>query len=827
MSDICTLTFMAPLSGPLVALQDVPDPVFAQKLVGDGISIDPVTNRLLAPCAGKITQLHPSHHAVTIMTESGLELMLHIGIDTVNLKGKGFTAKVREGEQVSIGDLLIEFDMDYVGLNAKSLLTQMVVTNGEQVRYRYRSGFVEAGKDCAFEVVLNNAGEEKKDESWSGEEMRSEPVRILNPSGLHARPCAVLAHGAKAFRASVEILCGDRKCNAKSSTALMKMDVAKGDYVLIQARGNDAVAAVAALEELIGAGLGEAVAAVPAVPKEEGVLPPKITGICASGGLAVGTVFKLRTLVYEVDEFSSGDQKKVLESGLVEARREIQTLMAASDSGEGDIFNAHLELLDDPELLETAYAEIGRGKSAAFGWQKAFTMQAESLARLQNEMLAARAVDLRDVGRRTLRIILGRAHEAVVFPDQSIVFAEELTPSQMASLDRTKVRGLCTVSGGALSHAAILARSMGIPALAGLPGKALQIADGTHVVLDASRGILEIDPSASRLAEVERAINCFAEKNRTDAANCQKPAVTQDGLVVVVAGNAGSADDVATTQRFGADGIGLLRSEFLFHGRSNPPDSGEQEAVYRGMVKVLGGRTLVVRTLDVGGDKPLSYLPISKEQNPFLGERGIRICMNHPDLFRQQLRAVLAASQEGPVEVMFPMITTLAEFRQAKALLEEERIKLGVPPVKVGIMVEVPAVAVMADVFAREADFFSIGTNDLAQYTLAVDRGHAKLAALSDGLSPAVLALIAQTVAAAKKQGKLVSVCGGLAADPQAIPLLVGLGIEKLSVPLPCVPAVKAQIRELNFANCRKLAEGALSLIGASEVRDLTASFNN
>ena len=827
MSDICTLTFIAPLSGPLVALQDVPDPVFAQKLVGDGISIDPVTNRLLAPCAGKITQLHPSHHAVTIMTESGLELMLHIGIDTVNLKGKGFTAKVREGAQVSIGDLLIEFDMDYVGLNAKSLLTQMVVTNGEQVRYRYRSGFVEAGKDCAFEVVLNSAGEEKKDESRPGEEMRSEPVRILNPSGLHARPCAVLAHGAKAFRASVEILCGDRKGNAKSSTALMKMDIAKGDYVLIQARGNDAAAAVAALEELIRAGLGEVVAVVPAVPEAEGVLPPKITGICASSGLVVGTVFKLRTLVYEVDEFSSGDQKKVLESGLVEARREIQTLMAASDSGEGDIFNAHLELLDDPELLETAYAEIGRGKSAAFGWQKAFTMQAESLARLQNEMLAARAVDLRDVGRRTLRIILGRAHEAVVFPDQSIVFAEELTPSQMASLDRTKVRGLCTVSGGALSHAAILARSMGIPALAGLPRQALQIADGTHVVLDASRGILEIDPSAARLAEVERAMNRFAEKNRTDAVNCQKPAVTQDGVAVVVAGNAGSADDAATAQRFGADGIGLLRSEFLFHGRSTPPDSGEQEAVYRGMVKGLGGRTLVVRTLDVGGDKPLSYLPIPKEQNPFLGERGIRICINHPDLFRQQLRAVLAASQKGPVEVMFPMITTLAEFRQAKVLLEEERINLGVPPVKVGIMVEVPAVAVMADVFAREVDFFSIGTNDLAQYTLAVDRGHAKLAALSDGLSPAVLALIAQTVAAAKKQGKPVSVCGGLAADPQAIPLLVGLGIEKLSVPLPCVPAVKAQIRELNFADCRKLAEGALSLVGASEVRDLTASFNN
>jgi phosphocarrier protein FPr len=825
MSDIRTLSFLAPLSGPLVALQEVPDPVFAQKLVGDGISIDPVTNRLLAPCAGKITQVHPSHHAVTMMTESGLELILHIGIDTVNLKGKGFAAKVKEGAQVSAGDLLIEFDMDYAALNAKSLLTQMVVTNGEQVSYRFRSGWVEAGVDCAFEVILNGADEKTETNGPSGEAVLSEPVGVLNPSGLHARPCAVLANRAKAFAASVEILCGDRKGNAKSTTALMKMDIARGEYVLIQARGRDAAAAVAALEELIRAGLGEAVAAVPEIQKEE-PLTGRIQGVCASGGLVVGTVFKLKKVLLEVDEFAAGDQRKLLDEGLAAARREIQTLLASSVSSEGDIFKAHLELLDDPELLDAAYAEIGRGKSAAFGWQKAFTAQAETLARLQNEMLAARAVDLRDVGRRTLRIILGQTNEAVVFPEQSIVFAKELTPSQTASLDLTKVRGICTVSGGALSHSAILARSMGLPSLAGLPEQALQIADGTRVVLDASNGVLETDPSAARLAEVALAMVHSVEKSQADAANCRKPAVTLDGLAVVVTGNAGGADEAAQAENSGAEGIGLLRSEFLFQGRSNPPDSEEQAAVYLRMVRALGGKTLVVRTLDVGGDKPLPYLPIPKEQNPFLGERGIRVCLSHPEIFRQQLRAVLAVSKEGPVEVMFPMITTLAEFRQAKALLEAERMKLGVPPVKVGIMVEVPAAAVMADLFAREADFFSIGTNDLAQYTLAVDRGHSKLAALSDGLSPAVLALIAQTAAAAKKHGKPISVCGGLAADPQAIPLLIGLGIDKLSVPLPCVPSVKAQIRSLKISDCRTLAEKALGLSGAAEVRELVAFLN-
>lgn len=827
MSEMHTLSFMAPLSGPLTALQEVPDPVFAQKLVGDGISIDPVTNRLLAPCAGRITQVHPSHHAVTIMTDAGLELMVHIGVDTVNLKGKGFTAKVKEGAQVAVGDLLIEFDMDYVALNAKSLLTQMVITNGEQAGYRLRSGWVNAGVDCAFEVILDAAAQEAENLPLSGETVLSEPVMILNPSGLHARPCAVLAHGAKAFKASVEIICGDRTANAKSTTALMKLDIAKGAHVLIQACGSDAAAAVASLEDLIRGGLGEAIAVAVPAPNDEGLLPNRMTGVCASAGLAVGTVFKLKKTVLEVDEFAPGDQRKLLDEGLLAARREITALLNSADSSEGDIFKAHLELLDDPEVLDAAYTELGRGKSAAFAWQKAYTAQAESLSRLQNGMLAARAVDLRDVGQRTLRLILGYAEEDPEIPDQTVIFADELSPSQTASMDRTKVRGLCTVIGGTLSHSAILARSMGIPALAGLPEQALRIADGTRVILDASNGLLEIDPPPARLAEAEHSLVRLFEKGQEDLIHCRQPAVTLDGQTVLITGNVGSSAEAEQAVESGADGIGLLRSEFLFQNRSNPPEQDEQESVYCRMAGSLGGKTLVIRTLDVGGDKPLSYLPIPKEQNPFLGERGIRVCLNHPEIFRQHLRAVLSASKKGAIEVMFPMVTTLAEFRQAKALLEEERIALGVPPVKTGMMVEVPAAAVMADIFAGEVDFFSIGTNDLSQYVLAVDRGHPKFAALSDGLNPAVLFLISQTVTAAKKHGKPVSVCGGLAADPQAVPLLIGLGIDKLSVPLPCIPAVKAQIRLLNSSDCRTLAGKALGLSSAAEVRALAASLNH
>jgi phosphocarrier protein FPr len=825
MSDVQTVSFIAPLSGPLTALQDVPDPVFAQKLVGDGISIDPITNRLLAPCAGRITQVHPSHHAVTIMTESGLEVMLHIGVDTVNLRGKGFTPRIKAGASVATGDLLIEFDMDYVALNAKSLLTQMIITNGEQLRYHHRSGSVTAGKDCAFEVTLSGVDEAALDETFLGKAVLSAPVLIRNPSGLHARPCAVLAHGAKTFKATIDILCGDRKGNAKSTTALMKMELGKDEHVLIRATGSDAAAAVEALTELIRGGLGEAVTAAPE-PVADVPLASTVRGVCASGGLAVGAVYQLKKPVLDVEEYTEGDQREIFEKSVQQAHLEITSLMNSTEGPHGDIFKAHLELLEDPEVLETVYAEIQRGKSAAFAWQKAYTEQAESLALLQNKLLAARAVDLRDVGIRTLRIILGHESECIVFPDQAIVFAEELSPSQTASLDRTKVLGLCTIGGGSSSHSAIIARSMGIPALAGLPAQAMHIPDGTRVVLDASNGLLEIDPPAERLADAERAQTRLIEKTREDAAHCQEPAVTLDGQTVTVSGNAGTPADVAAAPQAGAEGIGLLRSEFLFQDRSNPPEQKEQEQVYCGMIRELNGKPLVIRTMDIGGDKPLAYLPIPKEQNPFLGERGIRACLNNPEIFRQQLRAILAASAAGPVEVMFPMITTMDEFRQAKAMLEKERAAAGVPSVKIGMMVEVPAAAMLAEIFAVEVDFFSIGTNDLSQYVLAVDRGHPKFAALSDGLNPAVLMLIARTAEAARKYGKPVSVCGGLAADPYAVPLLIGMGIDKLSVPVSAVPAVKAQIRSLRRSACQDLLGQVLALSGAVEVRARVASFN-
>jgi phosphocarrier protein FPr len=369
---------------------------------------------------------------------------------------------------------------------------------------------------------------------------------------------------------------------------------------------------------------------------------------------------------------------------------------------------------------------------------------------------------------------------------------------------------------------AILARSLDIPLVAGIEPRALDVPDGTPVVLDGSAGTLQLNPSTADIARIHDQQERHAQQRQVDQAHAQQPAVTADGHRVEVAANIAGVADAEQAVALGAEGVGLLRSEFLFLHRTSAPTEDEQAAVYADIARVLGPeRRLVIRTLDVGGDKPLPYLPIAREDNPFLGARGIRVLLDHPDLLRTQVRAIFRASAAGRVSMMFPMIATVPEFRAARAIAEEERQRLGAGPIEIGMMVEVASAALLADHFAREVDFFSIGTNDLTQYTLAMDRGHPRLASQVDALSPAVLRLVARTVDAAHARGKWVAVCGGIASDPQAVPILVGLGVDELSVSVPTVPAIKADVRRLRLAECRRLAQLALDAPDAADVRAL------
>ncbi len=827
-------TLKAPVSGPLVPLAQVPDPVFAAKMVGEGIAIDPVTDCLRAPCDGVVRRLHPSHHAITLETAGGLEVLMHVGLETVALKGEGFRPKVRDGDRVRTGDALVEFDPQILAARAKSLLTEIVITNVERVlSFTHCSGFVRTG-DVILEMTLADAGPAAA--APSGDSALSEKIRIPNPLGLHARPAAVLASAAKSFAAEIRLERGADSANARSVVGIMGLDIALGDSVRIVARGADAKAAVASLTKLLTSGLGEEGAAPSssapkaAAPKPKATGDPeRLAGVPASPGLAIGTVQQLRredvTLAQHGEE--PHEERRKLESAMAQARVQLQALEARlrseADPAKAAIFAAHVELLDDPDLREPIEQAIGEGLSAAFAWQTAFAAQADRLAAMKNALLAARASDLRDVGGRVLRLITGTASDPVEFPKDTILIAEDLTPSDTASLDRTRVLGFCTTTGGASSHVAILARSLGLPAIAGIEARALEIPAGTRAILDGTKGTLRLRPRQDELRAIRERQLKHTERRAAALLSAAQPATTLDGHRVEVAANAGKVDDVREALASGAEGVGLLRSEFLFLERTEAPTEDEQHAAYAAMAKLLGpNRTLIIRTLDVGGDKPLSYWPIPKEANPFLGERGIRFLLDHPEVLRAQLRAILRAAPAGKLQVMFPMVATLPELRRAKAILEEERAQLGAARVPVGIMVEVASVAVMADAFAREVDFFSIGTNDLTQYTLAMDRGHPRLAPLVDALNPAVLSLIDTTVRAAHKHGRWVGVCGGIAGDPQAVPILVGLGVDELSVSVPVIPEIKARIRGLKLGECQALARQALASGTAEEVRALS-----
>jgi phosphoenolpyruvate-protein phosphotransferase len=835
-----TLTLVAPVSGIIVTLDRVPDPVFAQRLVGDGVAIDPLDQRLVAPCDARVLQVHRAGHALTL-SSSGIEILIHVGLDTVKLNGRGFSPSVKAGDEVRAGDPLMTFDADFVATHARSLLSPMLVTSMDRVAALHpRTGKVTAGRDAVLQVVLGALGEADSAQQ-KGDAVQSEPIVVANETGLHARPAAVVAATARRFTSDVRLVKDGREANARSVVSIMALEVAGGDTITVVARGEDAGPAVAAISQtlatdLVGshepAGRGrpapaEPWVAAPASPARDGYL---LRGVPASPGLAVGQVYQLRHDDAVLQERASdpNHERRALEAAVASAHLQLEALQARlaaeADTDRAAIFAAHQELLEDPEVLDAAAAYIRDGATAAYAWRQAYAAQAERLLALRSQLLAGRAADLRDVGRRVLHLLVGREETPNDIPPDSIVVAEDLAPSDAASLDRTRVRGFCTTMGSATSHVAILARGLGIPAVAGIDPRVLDLRAGTRVVLDGDVGTLHPNPTPAEEKEVTRRQAAAETRRVAELAVAAEAAVTTDGHRVEVVANIGDVDEARRVAEVGGEGVGLLRTEFLFMDRRSAPDEEEQTGIYESIARALGPeRILVIRTLDVGGDKPLPYLSIGAEANPFLGERGIRLTLHHPEIFRAQVRAILRASRAGKVAVMFPMVSTLAEWRAARDFVERERNALGVPPIQVGIMVETSSAALLADRFAKEADFFSLGTNDLTQYTLAMDRTNPRLAPQVDALHPAVLRLIERTVDGAHKHKRWVGVCGALAGDPAAVPVLVGLGVDELSVDVPIIPAVKARVRTLSLEECRATARQALDAADAAEVRAIVS----
>jgi phosphoenolpyruvate-protein phosphotransferase len=608
----------------------------------------------------------------------------------------------------------------------------------------------------------------------------------------------------------------------------------RGHRVQVQAAGPQAHEAVEHLIALAGRSFDEpdhheAGTAAGGPPSAvNGAAPPVALG--ASPGIGIGPV---RRVVLEParadDEAAAGPPsaqwRRVVEA-VAEVRREVDRLRVVTarevGSQEAGIFDAHLMLLGDAELLGDVKRGVELGQGAAAAWAAALSEVERQWAALPDPYLQARAEDVRAVGDQVLRVLSGSRPARL--DAAGVVVARELTPGQAAELDAGLVEALVLAGGSPTSHVAILARARGIPAVVGAGPSVLGIAEGTTIVVDGSTGQIVVDPPAGVLRRFRAAAAALARTARRDLAGAAAPAVTRDGSVIEVAANVGSVADASTAMAAGADSVGLLRTEFLFLHRDRAPTAAEQEREYRQVAAAVCGRRVTIRTLDAGGDKPLPYLALTPEQNPFLGLRGIRLALARPELLADQLVAACRTAAQTPVDLMFPMISTVEELTQARAALLAAAGPSGLPPgLRVGMMVEVPAAALTVESFLPLLDFVSIGTNDLTQYTLAAERGNPSVAYLADALQPAVLRLIAAVCTAAS--GRVpVAVCGEAAADPMAIPVLLGLGVTELSVSPHAVPGVKRAVRELDLAWCTDLAAAALRAASAAEVRDLVGA---
>lgn len=698
-------------------------------------------------------------------------------------------------------------------------------SNIEQVIAQAREALAAKASQLGIETLRSVSID---DEPKTGNTHQSQEIRltIRNHLGLHARPAAKFVTTTARFQSQIQVR------NLTKDTAFVRADsinqvatlgVRQGHEIAIAARGNDAGEALAALQALVENNFGQADTPLASHSLTASTLHC-IQAIPASPGVAIAPIFQYRPTHIKVEELCVEDVQaewQGLQSALQTAKQEIQSLLQntqVSDS-EAAIFDTHLLFLADPALLDPVRERIfDHHQNAEFAWQTVIDELAASYQALEDAYMQERANDVVDVGQRVLRSLTGTTLNTLDLTQPSIIVATDLTPSDTARLDRTKVVGICTTGGSATSHSAILARSLGIPAVVGVSSEILDLTNGTPSAFDGESGKVWIQPDANTLAVLHVKQDRAIATQHQAQAEAKDPAITRDGRRITILANISGVADAEIALEQGAEGVGLLRTEFLYLDRKTAPTEDEQREIYSAIAHILDNRPLIIRTLDIGGDKPLSYLGLQPEANPFLGWRGIRFCLDRPDIFKSQLRAILKASFGHQIKIMFPTIATVAEVQAAKAILaqvQNEFRQAGIPfdeRMEVGIMVEIPSAVAIADRLAAEVDFFSIGTNDLSQYVMAADRTNPKVAPLADALHPAVLRMIHQTVQAAHQAGIWVSICGELAAEPLATPILLGLGLDELSLTPLAIPALKQRIAQLTLAEAEAIAASALQL---------------
>lgn len=667
--------------------------------------------------------------------------------------------------------------------------------------------------------------------------------KIDYPSGLHARPSSAWADQAKKLGLAIQVRHNQDIAMADNMVELLQLGLKYGDSVVISASGDLAKAALQHFKKSITSlSMHEQNDAEhEKLQKQKSKMyswkPPKtldaaiLHGVSASPGFAIGKSYHLTTTCSVVlDNPTSLDEAGILlDQALKQAKEQMATLVERTterlSERDAAIFKAQLALLEDKILINTACQHIVAGHGAAWSWHQAVEEKAKDLTLSENATLAERATDLRDVGNRVLSYIdpTLKYHSLMDLPDgEWILTATDLSPSDTVLLDVEKVKGLVIVYGGPTSHTAILARTLGIPAIVAAGESVAHVENGSTMIVDGDGATVYVNPSEVNLSSARDWIEVLNKKHAEEEAHRRQPATTTDGHTIMIGTNVNRPDQIPFAIGQGAEGVGLMRTEFLFLESTKPPTEDEQYVIYKEMVNQLNGLPLIIRTLDIGGDKQAEHLRLPHEDNPFLGVRGARLLLRRMDLLLPQLKALYRTAKAGKqLSIMFPMITSVTEIMTLKSYCEGVRQSLDAPVIPIGIMVEVPSAAIMADLFAEHVDFFSIGTNDLTQYALAIDRQNPELAAEADSLHPAVLRLIQKTVEGAKKYHRHVGVCGGLAGDPLGAMILTGLGVDELSMTARDIPTVKAKLRAQSLVQMQQLAESALLQDCAIDVRAL------
>lgn len=672
----------------------------------------------------------------------------------------------------------------------------------------------------------------------------SAEITVLNHSGVHARPASYIFNIAKKYaNCTISLHSNNKKANAKSVIAILGLGLKHNSTLTISASGDDASNAINEITQAFANGLGEEVSAKPATNgnstttttaenKSKSVTynfsnTVNLSGIIASPGLVVGKtmLFEHKEITFTQDSTDTQNNitnaKHVFTTALNKLQNEIQTAKDNSNKVQLQVLQAHLSLLQDETLLENVINIINTNKTTAFAISSAIQQNIEILQSTNDALLTERVADLKDLKRRLLNVALNITEEELVFAENTVIVAEDLVPSDIAKFN-SNVVGIVLAQGSATTHVSLILRNMGTTAVVALRAGVTAIPNNTNIIVNGNNGNVTVNPNQqvidTTIAEQQK-LNAIKQENIKNAKN---PCVTLNGVTIKVKGNVSNQLEAENAFNLGAKGIGLLRSEFLFFNSQTPPSLTEQTKLYQEVLDTTNGESITIRTLDVGGDKPLPYITIPKEENPIVGIRGVRSYKDNMEVFLTQIKGILSVKPIELVKIMLPMVADVEEFTEFKAIIEDEIKKANITAkVHIGTMIEIPSAALMSNSLAKHADFLSIGTNDLAQYTMAMDRGNPALGKKLSNLSPALLQLIDITVKGGHAYNKPVAVCGAMASELKAVPILVGLGVTELSTSGRSIPDVKALIRTLDSEKCKQVAQQALQLDTFKQVEEL------